>query len=98
MVAEILSALGNVPNQVGTEGSYEEAMDDFKTTRSSGRSERPRGNMIDQLDRSIFQLKLKHKMEVSNFSGTLNPEELIDQIGKLEDYFDLKEIEDPLKV
>ena len=34
-------------------------------------------------------------MEVSNFSGTLNPEDLIDWIGELEDYFDF---EDPLRV
>ena len=37
-------------------------------------------------------------MEVSNFSGTLNPEDLIDWIGELEDYFKLEDIKDPLKV
>ena len=37
-------------------------------------------------------------MEVSNFSGTLNPEDLIDWIGELEDYFELEDIEDPLRV
>ena len=37
-------------------------------------------------------------MEVYNFSSTLNPKDLIDWIGKLEDYFELEEIEDPLRV
>ena len=44
------------------------------------------------------QLKLKHKMEVSNFSSTLNPEDLSDWIGELEYYFELEKIEDPLRV
>ena len=43
-------------------------------------------------------MKLKHKMEVSNFSCTLNPKDLIDWIGELEDYFELEGIKDPLKV
>ena len=37
-------------------------------------------------------------MEVSNFLGTLNPEDLIDWIGELEDYFELEDIGDPLRV
>ena len=37
-------------------------------------------------------------MEVSKFLGTLNPEDLIDWIGELEDYFELKDIEGPLRV
>ena len=37
-------------------------------------------------------------MEVSNFLGTLKPKVLIDWIGELEDYFELEDIEDPLKV
>ena len=41
---------------------------------------------------------MKHKMEVCNFSGTLNLEDLITWIGKLEDQFELKDIEDPLRV
>ena len=101
IIAEVVSALGGIPRHVGTEDGYEEAVEDFETIRSSGRAnqdERPRGNRVVQLDRSGSQLKLKHKMEVSNFSGTLNPEDLIDWIGELEDYFELEGIEDPLKV
>ena len=37
-------------------------------------------------------------MEVSNCLGTLNPKDLIDWIGELEDYFELEDIVDPLKV
>ena len=93
--------MGCVHRHVGTKDSYEEVVEDFEDVRSSGRSDRvesPRGGRTDQLLRHGFQLKLKHKMEVSNFLGTLNLEELIDWIGELEDYFELEEIEDPLKV
>ena len=37
-------------------------------------------------------------MQVFNFSGILNPKDLIDWIGELEDYFELEDIEDPLRV
>ena len=37
-------------------------------------------------------------MEDSNFSSTLTPEDLINWIGELEEYFELEEIEEPLKV
>ena len=43
-------------------------------------------------------MKPKHKMEVSNFLGTLNPKDLIGWIGELENYFELEDIEDPLRV
>ena len=50
------------------------------------------------LDRFEVGLKLKHKMYISNFLGTLNPEDLIDWVGELEDYFELEDIGDLLKV
>lgn len=37
-------------------------------------------------------------MEVFDFLGTLNLEDLIDWIGKLKDCFELEDIEDPLRV
>ena len=37
-------------------------------------------------------------MEVSNLAGTLNLEDLIDWISELEDYFELEDIEDPIRV
>ena len=92
MITEIMSALGGIPGYMGTKDSYEEVVEDFEVVGSSGRGridqvERTMGNRAGQFDRSGSQLKLKHKMEVSNFLGTLNPEDLIDWIGELEDYF-----------
>ena len=60
--------------------------------------ERPRGGKTNQLLRPGSQLKLKHNMEVSNFFGTLNLEDLIDWASELEDYLELEDIEDPVKV
>ena len=36
-----------------------------------------------------------HRMEVSNYLGSLDLEELIDWINELEDYFELENIVDP---
>ena len=91
MITEIVSALGGIPRHVGTEDCYEEAIEDFEVSRSSGRAdqiERPRGGRTGRFYRHGSQLKLKHKMEVSNFSSTLNPENLIDWISELENYFE----------
>ena len=87
MITEIVSALGSVPRHVGTEDGYEEVAEDFEFAESSGeaRTERPSGIRVGQFARPGSQLKLKHKMEVSNFLGTLNPQDLIDWIGELED-------------
>ena len=41
---------------------------------------------------------MKHKMEVSNFLVTLTLEDLIDWICELEEYFELEDIEDFLRV
>ena len=37
-------------------------------------------------------------MDISNFLGTLNPRDLIDWIGELEDNFELNDIGDFLRV
>ena len=60
--------------------------------------ERPIGTRVGQFARLGSQLKLKHKMEVSNFLDTLSLENLIDWTSELEDYFELEDIEDPLRV
>ena len=103
MIAKIVSALVGVPRHVGTKDDYEEAAKYFEITESSGetktnRMERLMENRVGYLAQPESQLKLKHKMEVSNFLGTLNPEDLIDWIRELEDYFQLENIEDPLRV
>ena len=90
MIAEIVSALGGVPRHVDTKGIYEEVAEDFEVAGLSSEDipdcvERPIGIRDGKFARPGSQLKLKHKMEVSNFSGTLTPEDLIDWIGELED-------------
>ena len=103
MIAQIVNSLGGLPRSVGTNGGYEKFSKDFEVTIASGEDrvdcvERPIGTRVGQFARPRSQLKLKHKMEVSNFSSTLNPKDLIYWIGELEEYFDLEDIEDPLRV
>lgn len=86
-----------------TNDGYEEVVEDFEVVRSSGKDrtgqmERSVEDIIGRLDRSKSQLKLKHMMNVSNFSGTLSLEDLISWIHELEDYFELEDIGDPLRV
>lgn len=90
MITKIVSALGGLPRHVAAEDGYEKVVEDFKVSRLSGEDkidhvERPMGNRASQFVRFGSQLKLKHKIEISNFSCTLNPEDIIDSIGELED-------------
>ena len=103
MKNNITRAIVVVPKNMGTEDGYEEAFEDFEIVGSSCEDrtncvERPIKTRVGQFARPRSQLKLKHKMEVSNFLGTLNTKDLIDWIGELEEYFELEEIEDPLRV
>lgn len=103
MIAQIISPIGGVPWHTGPKDGYEEVVEDSEVFGSSGEditncAKRIMGNRADQFDRSRSQLNLKHKMEVSNLLGTLNPKYLIDQIGELEDYFQLEDIGDLLRV
>ena len=97
MIVEIISAIGGVPQHMGTKDGSEKATEDFEVVGLSGedridRFERSVGNRVGQFDSFVFQLKLTHKMQVSNFSGTLKPKDLNDWIGELEDYFELEEL------
>lgn len=56
MIVEIVSALGGLPRHVVTKGSYDEFVEDFDITRSSGddiidHMERPIGTRASQLAR-----------------------------------------------
>ena len=78
MILQIISAIGSVPQHMGTRDGYKEAIEYFEIVGSSGETrnnhvERPMGNRVGQFARPISQLKLKHKMEVSNFLCTFNP-------------------------
>ena len=48
--------------------------------------------------KSLFELKGICKIEVSTYSESLNPEELIDMVKEMETYFDMEQIEDPKRV
>ena len=60
--------------------------------------ERPTRIRDGQFAQPRSQLKLKHKMEAYDFLCNLTPKALIDWIGESEDYFELEDIEDLLKV
>ena len=52
----------------------------------------------ERLFKAIIKIGKRPKFEVPTFSGKLNPEELIDWINELEEYFEYEEIEDPNRV
>ena len=39
--------------------------------------------------KALFELKGMYNIEVSTYSGILNPEELIDMVREMETYFDM---------
>ena len=48
----------------------------------------------ERLFKVIYKIEKRPKFEVPTFLGNLNPEELIDWINELEEYFEYKAIED----
>lgn len=102
-VVEIVRAIVGVLRNMGIEDGHEEVAEDFEIAGSScedrtDQIERFVEDRTGQLDRYGARLKLKHKMDVFNFSGILNLEDLIDWIDELEDYSVLEDIGDPLRV
>lgn len=100
---KIMRAIASVPQYVCTKYGHKEVPKDFEVSILISKDridhvERPMGDTAGQFSRPRSQLKLKHRIEVSNFSSTLNLEDLIDWIGKLEDHFELEDIADPLRV
>ena len=51
-----------------------------------------------RLFKAISNIGKRPKFDVPTYSGNLNPEELIDWINELEEYFEYEEIEDPDRV
>jgi hypothetical protein len=51
-----------------------------------------------QLIRSISKIGKRPKVEVPSYCRSINPEELIDWINELEEYFEYEEIKDPDRV
>ena len=52
----------------------------------------------ERLFRAISKIGKRPKFEVPTFLGNLNPEELINWINELEEYFEYEDIEDPNRV
>ena len=52
----------------------------------------------EKLFKVLIKIGKRPKFEVPTFSGKLNPEELIDCINELEEYFEYEEIEDSDRV
>ena len=52
----------------------------------------------ERLFRAISKIEKRPKFEVPTFSRNLNPEELIDWINELEEYFEYEDIDDPDRV
>ena len=52
----------------------------------------------ERLFKAISKIGKRPKFEVPTFLGNLNPEELIDWINELEEYFEYEGIEDPHRV
>ena len=52
----------------------------------------------EKLFKALTKIGKRPKFEFSTFLGKLNPEELIDWINELEEYFEYEEIEDPNRV
>ena len=52
----------------------------------------------EKLFKALTKIGKRPKFKVPTFSGKLNPEELIDWINELEEYFEYEEIEDPDRV
>ena len=48
----------------------------------------------EKLFKALTKIGKRPKFEVPTFSGKLNPEEVIDWINELEEYFEYEEIED----
>ena len=103
MIIEIVSVMDGVHQHVSTKDGYEEVVENFEVVGLSGQDridqiERSMQDVIGWLNWSDTKLNLKHKKDISNLTRTLNPKDLIDWIGELEDYFELEDIGDPLKV
>ena len=89
---EIHIVLNGLRKNLEIEDEYEEAAKDLKLPEVEILVEE------EMLLRAMTKMGKSHRMEVSNYSASLDPEELIDWINELEDYFELENIVDPQRV
>ena len=52
----------------------------------------------EKLFKALTKIGKRPRIDVPTFSRKLNPEELIDWINELEEYFEYEEIDDPNRV
>lgn len=88
---EIQNALAGLQRNLKSEDEYEEAGEELEVEEVEGTID----GGEDRLLRAVAWVSKIHKVEVSNFLGTLNPEDLIDWIEELEDYFEFEDVKDP---
>lgn len=88
---EIQNMLAGLWRNPKSEDEYEEAGEELEAKEAEG--------LVDEGEeiflRVVTQISKVHKVEVSNFSSSLNLEDLIDWIGDLEDYFEFEDVKDP---
>ena len=68
--------------------------DESEDERAEGQANQEEQEEEERLFKSLANIGKWPKFEVPTFLGKLNPEELIDWINELEEYFEYDEIED----
>lgn len=87
---KIQNALIGLRRNPEFEDEYKEAGEELEVKEAKG----PKDEKEKRFLRAVAQVSKIHKVEVSIFFETLNPEDMIDWIGELEDYFDFDDIKD----
>lgn len=85
-------------NLVVRDESEEENEEEGKFCVGRIRRRRSLNQVEDNVFRAITKLGKRPKFEVDMFLGNLNPNELINWINELEEYFEYEDIEDPNRV
>lgn len=86
---EILNTLNGLKRNPNSKDEYEEAGEEIEE------AEGPKDEREEIFLRAVAQTSKVHKVEVSNFFGMLNSEDLINWIKSLEDYFEFEDVKDP---
>lgn len=86
--------MANLQRNMESKDGYEEAGEELKAEEAKG----PEDKREEIFLRAVAQASKVHKVEVSNFSGTLNLEDLVDWIKEMDDYFDFEDVKDLQRV
>lgn len=91
---EIQNVLVGLRRNTESEDENEEAGEELEVEEAKG----PIYEGEEIFLRVVVQVSKIHKVEVSNFSGSLNPKDLIDWIEDLENYFKFEDVKDQHRV